>query len=93
MEKVIPWDSGGGNIHLTYTGQGNSSIVITSDSENYTGETRTKLITINTSRGGTVYSFLGHLCPSSYFINLTFRFVLINVNYSHFDLVEHHILF
>lgn len=27
--KMIPWDSGGGNIHLTFTGQGNGSIVIT----------------------------------------------------------------
>lgn len=54
MEKVIPWDTGGGNLHLTYTGKGNSSIVITSDTENYTGFTRTKLIVISTSKGGTV---------------------------------------
>lgn len=64
MEKMIPWDSGGGNLHLIYTGQGNSSIVITSDTENYTGETRTKLITISTSKGGTVVQQLTVKQPS-----------------------------
>lgn len=54
MEKVIPWDSGGGNLHLTYMGQGNGSIVITSDTENYTGVTRTKLVTISTTKGSSV---------------------------------------
>lgn len=52
MEKMIPWDSGGGNIHLTFTGQGNGSIVITSDTENLTGKTRSKVITITTTKGG-----------------------------------------
>lgn len=54
MEKVIPWDSGGGNLHLSYTGLGNGSIAIISDTENYTGVTRSKLITISTSKGGPV---------------------------------------
>ena len=64
MEKMIPWDSGGGNLHLTYTGLGNGPIVITSDTENYTGETRTKLITISTSKGGTVVQQLTVKQPS-----------------------------
>lgn len=42
----------------------NSSIVITSDTENYTGETRTKLITISTSKGGTVVQQLTVKQPS-----------------------------
>lgn len=54
MEKVIPWDSGGGNLHLTYMGQGNGPIVITSDTENYTGVTRTKLVSISTTKGSSV---------------------------------------
>lgn len=54
MEKVIPWDTGGGNLHLTYTGQGNGEISIWSDSGNYTGETRQKRIQIKTTNGGSV---------------------------------------
>lgn len=49
---MIPWDSGGGNIHLTFTGQGNGSIAITSDTENLTGKIRSKVITVTTTNGG-----------------------------------------
>lgn len=58
MEKVIPWDTGGGNLHLSYTGQGNGEIIIWSDSENYTGETRKKNIQINTTKGSSVIATL-----------------------------------
>lgn len=47
MEKIIPWDIGGGNIHLSYLGTGNGSIVVTSDTDNFTGETRQKTITVS----------------------------------------------
>ena len=33
----IPWNNGPGNIVLTYTGQGNESVVVTSDTDNYEG--------------------------------------------------------
>lgn len=51
MEKVIPWSVGGGNIHLSYTGQDNGEIIITSDTENYTGKERYKVLTVATENG------------------------------------------
>lgn len=51
MEKVIPWGVGGGNIHLSYTGQDNGEIIITSDTENYTGKERYKVLTVATGNG------------------------------------------
>lgn len=51
MEKVIPWGVGGGNIHLSYTGQDNGEIIITSDTENYTGKERYKVLTVATENG------------------------------------------
>lgn len=54
MEKVISWDTGGGNLHLSYTGQGNGEISIWSDSNNYTGETRQKSIQLKTTKGNSV---------------------------------------
>ena len=51
MEKVILWGVGGGNIHLSYTGQDNGEIIITSDTENYTGKERYKVLTVATENG------------------------------------------
>lgn len=51
MEKVIPWDIGGGNIHLSYYGTGNGSIVVVSDTDNFTGKTRSKTTTVSTIKG------------------------------------------
>lgn len=34
----IPWNDGPGNIVLTYTGQGNGTVVVTSDTDNYNGQ-------------------------------------------------------
>ena len=51
MEKVIPWGVGGGNIHLSYTGQDNGEIIITSDTDNYTGKDRYKVLTVSTGNG------------------------------------------
>lgn len=54
MEKVIPWDTGGGNLHLSYTGQGSGDITIWSDTHNYTGKTRQKSIQLRTTKGSIV---------------------------------------
>lgn len=54
MEKVIPWETGGGNLHLSYAGQGNGEISIWSDSNNYTGKTRQKTIQLKTTKGSSV---------------------------------------
>lgn len=47
MTQTIPWPTGG-NITLTYTGQGNGTIVVTSD-DNPTDVARSKTITVETS--------------------------------------------
>ena len=49
MEKKIPWNSGDGSITLTYTGQGNGTISVSSD-ENF-GDARQQSITIKTADG------------------------------------------
>ena len=40
----IPWNDGPGNIVLTYTGQGNGQVVVTSDTDNL-GHDRRQTIT------------------------------------------------
>jgi len=47
--KTIAWSTGG-NITLTYTGQGNGTIVVTSD-DNPTDAARSKTITVATTIG------------------------------------------
>ena len=42
----IPWTTGGGNITLTYTGQGNGTITVRS-SDNYLTENRSQIITVS----------------------------------------------
>lgn len=54
MEKVIPWDTGGGNIRLSFTGQGNGTITATSDTDNFTGSPREKTVSVQTTKGGSV---------------------------------------
>ena len=46
----IPWNDGPGNIVLTYTGQGNQTVVVTSDTDNL-GVERQQTITLKTSDG------------------------------------------
>lgn len=55
--KVIPWTTGTGNITLTYTGQGNGTIVVQSDDNNL-DVSRSQSITVETTKGGTVSKFL-----------------------------------
>ena len=50
---TIPWNVGNGNIILTYTGQGDETVVITSDDNNLR-TARSQVITIRTTRGGDV---------------------------------------
>lgn len=42
----IPWNTGGGNITLTFTGQGNGTIVVTSDDNSLNIE-RSQVLTIS----------------------------------------------
>lgn len=46
MKIQIPWTDGGGNITLTFTGQGNGTIVVTSDDNNINRE-RKQVLTVS----------------------------------------------
>lgn len=48
MTTTIPWNVGGGNITLTYTGQGNGTVVVTSD-DNTLDVQRSQVITVKTT--------------------------------------------
>lgn len=48
MQKVIAWNSGSGNITLTYTGQGNDTVTVSSDANNLT-TLRSQTITFKTT--------------------------------------------
>ena len=50
--KQIAWQTGSGNITLTYQGQGNGTISVVSDANN--GSARSQIITIQTTKGGLV---------------------------------------
>ena len=58
----IPWNDGNGNIVLTYTGQGNNTVVVTSDTDNL-GYDRQQQITFVVTDGAirhTIVSSSGH---------------------------------
>ena len=70
----IPWNDGPGNIVLTYTGQGNGSVVVTSDTDNL-GTDRQQVVTfvvtdgairnvIQTSGGNQIRTSDGHILRS-----------------------------
>lgn len=44
---TIPWNDGNGNIILTYTGQGDGTVVVQSSTDNL-GEDRSQVITLKT---------------------------------------------
>lgn len=46
----IPWSTGTGNITLTFTGQGNATVIVTSD-DNPLAVSRTQNITVKTLDG------------------------------------------
>ena len=47
----IPWNDGPGNIVLTYTGEGNDQVVVTSDANNYDGRSRQQVVTFVVADG------------------------------------------
>lgn len=47
----IPWNDGPGNIVLTFTGQGNGQVVVTSDADNLEGRTRQQRVTFVVADG------------------------------------------
>jgi hypothetical protein len=46
MQKNVAWNSGGGNVTLTYTGQGNDTVAVGSDSINESPSARSKILTV-----------------------------------------------
>ena len=46
MQKNVAWNSGGGNVTLTYTGQGNDTVTVGSDSINESPSSRSKILTV-----------------------------------------------
>lgn len=47
---TIPWSDGNGSIVLTYTGEGNETVTISSTTDNL-GETRSHTLTLRTENG------------------------------------------
>ena len=47
---TIPWNDGNGNIILTYTGQGDGTVTVQSDTDNL-GADREQVITLKTADG------------------------------------------
>ena len=45
---TIPWSTGGGNITLTFTGQGNGTVIVSSD-DNPLDVSRSQAITVKTT--------------------------------------------
>lgn len=54
MEKNIPWNTGGGNIKISFTGNGNEDIAIESDTPNESFEKRIQVITLRTTKGTSI---------------------------------------
>ena len=48
MVKTIPWEDGNGNIVLTYTGEGNATVTVETDTDNL-GEDRSQVLTFKTT--------------------------------------------
>lgn len=51
MERLIAWGTGGGSLHVTYTGDGNGTVRLESDTENLTGYPRSLTVTFRTTKG------------------------------------------
>lgn len=51
--KSIAWQTGNGNITLSYTGQGNDTVTVTSDANNLYVD-RSQTLTFSTTVGGTI---------------------------------------
>jgi hypothetical protein len=53
-QKLIPWNTGGGNIVVNYSGSGNDTVTVGSDTDNTSPTARSQVITLTTIAGGTV---------------------------------------
>ena len=53
-QKLIPWNTGGGNIVVNYSGSGNDTVTVGSDTDNNSSSPRSQVLTITTTAGGTV---------------------------------------
>lgn len=51
MERLIAWGTGGGSLRITYTGEGNGTVRMESDTENLTGSVRSLTVTFRTTGG------------------------------------------
>lgn len=51
MERLIAWGTGGGSLRITYTGEGNGTVRMESDTENLTGSVRSLTVTFRTAGG------------------------------------------
>lgn len=51
MERLIAWGTGGGNLRITYTGEGSGTVRLESDTENLTGSVRSLTVTFRTDGG------------------------------------------
>lgn len=51
MERLIAWGTGGGNLRITYTGEGSGTVRLESDTENLTGYPRSLTVTFRTTGG------------------------------------------
>lgn len=47
----IPWNTGSGNIVIEYTGEGNGSLLVYSDTENANSEERSQTLNVSTLMG------------------------------------------
>lgn len=50
----IPWTTGNGNIVIEYTGEGNGSLLVYSDTENDAAEERSQVLNVSTSQGSPI---------------------------------------
>lgn len=65
MIKTIPWNTGSGNITLTYTGQGNGSIIVATD-ENLLRSSRQQVVTVSTGSINASFTVVQGACPLNF---------------------------
>lgn len=53
-QKLIPWNTGGGNIVVNYSGSGNDTVTVGSDTDNSAFTQRSQSITVRTTAGASI---------------------------------------
>lgn len=53
-QKLIPWNTGGGNIIVNYSGSGNDTVTVGSDTDNPSFNPRSQNITVHTTAGDSI---------------------------------------